>query len=189
MLIHPASSTTPKLTDDANHASEVAQQELAKRRTEYEAARSQREDGLRERQRAIQLQLRKRKQERELQQGKQRTGHDDTGKRRNEAVSEDEKEEEEDADEEDDDETGERLAASKVELEALRQCCRQIKDVMGIMEAHEVVAKLTQQTDTMENLLTISEENQARRNGRGGNLCGGPMPTQPLPIHQPNRPA
>lgn len=158
------SSTNPKQTDDANHASEVAQQELAKRRTGYEAARSQREDKLRDRQRAIQVQLRKRKQERKQQPAKQRTGHDDAGKRRNEAVSEDEKEEE-DADEQEDDETGERLAASKVELEALRQCCRRIKDFMGISEAHEVVAKLTQQTDTMENLLTISEENQARRTG------------------------
>lgn len=138
------------IIDDANYAQDVAQQELAKQRTQYSEARAQRESALRERQRVIQLQLRKRRQERDQLQSKARQSMDGS-------KSQGQKDEDDDEDEEN---SEVRLAALKTELEGLRQCSRRVKDMIGIAEAEDMLPKLAQQTENMQHLLSVSKENQ-----------------------------
>jgi len=141
------------ITDDANHAQDVAQQELTKQRTEYSEARVQRESALRERQRVVQLQLRKRRQERDQLQSKARQSMDGSKSQ----GQEDEEDEEDEANSE------VCLAVLKSELEGWRQCSRRVKDMIGITEAQEVLPKLAQQTENMQHLLSASTENQVNK--------------------------
>jgi len=141
------------ITDDANHAQDVAQQELTKQRAEYSEARAQRESALRERQRVIQLQLRKRRQERDQLQSKARQSMDCSKSQR----QEDEEDEEDEANSE------VRLEALKSEIEGWRQCSRRVKDMIAITEAQEVLPKFAQQTENMQHLLSVSTENQVNK--------------------------
>ena len=48
------------------------------------------------------------------------------------------------------------------ELKSLQQASQRIKDMMGISEACQVTVKLSKQTETLDNLLLVSQENQTR---------------------------
>jgi len=147
------------LSGDANHAREVAQQELERVRSGYEEERRRREAELRERHQELALRrqtqdlLRKReKMQKELhdEEAKQEGGRDHSLKSAAavNAIS------------------AQRISQERLEqknkIDIFEQAFRKIKDATGVSDVNEVIQKIISQEGTTENLMLLTKENQAK---------------------------
>jgi len=148
------------LSGDANHAREVASQELERVKAGYEEERRRREAELREKHQELAL----RRQTQDLLQKRERM---------QQAI----KAEEEEGNEQEGEESLRKAAAvnaitatmisqerleQKNKIDIFEQAFRKIKDATGVSDVNEVIQKIISQEGTTENLMLLTKENQAK---------------------------
>lgn len=148
------------LSGDANHAREVAQQELDRVRGGYEEERKRRDQEVKERLQVVQLrkQMQERMNKRE--------------KKRQEIIAQ----EAVDLDPEGEKNLKRALALNsltaakmnqdklqhKTKIDIFENAFRKIKEATGVSDVNEVIQKIVSQEGTTENLMLLTKENQAK---------------------------
>lgn len=135
-------------TEDAYNAQEIAEQELAKERSEYNEERARRERRLRERQRNAKYCLQRQMQEQEKSQGEIAGG----------SICQ----QETDQQDEQDDEAGSEdyVTTQQVEADRLRTLTMRVKSITGIGDAQALRSKLEHQGEVLRKSQEISKDNQ-----------------------------
>lgn len=138
------------LAGDANHAREIALNELDRVRSGYEEERARREKELRERHQVVQL--RRQMLERIKQREKMRSQLLEENEKNNNSVS--------------NALNASLIANERIEtrnkIDIFENAFRKIKEATGVSDVNEVIQKIMSQENTTENLIQLTRENQIK---------------------------
>ena len=148
------------LSADANHAREVAVQELERVRGGYEEVKRHRDKELRERRQIAQV--KSEMQDRLAQREKLR---EEIAAENGGGLSAEEKAAAEEAEAREREEAAEALRkadAQREKIDVFESAFRQIKEATGVSDVNEVIQKIVSQESTTENLIVLTKENQTK---------------------------
>ena len=145
------------LSADANHAREVAVQELERVRGGYEEVKRHRDKEVRERRQIAQV--KSDMQERIAQRERLR---DEIAAENGGGLSEQERAAAEEAEAQARDDALRKADAQREKIDIFESAFRQIKEATGVSDVNEVIQKIVSQESTTENLMVLTKENQTK---------------------------
>jgi chromosome segregation ATPase len=145
------------LSADANHAREVAVQELERVRGGYEEVKRHRDKEVRERRQIAQV--KSDMQERIAQRERLR---DEIAAENGGGLSEVERAAAEEAEAQEREDALRKAEAQREKIDIFESAFRQIKEATGVSDVNEVIQKIVSQESTTENLMVLTKENQTK---------------------------